>query len=198
MTGYALASAALFSLAALVPSHTCQAQFGAPSGPSTRPLRIGFAGGVSVPVSDAKSAFKNGIAGQGFILLQLPGLPALRATLGLQKFDFKQEVFGGIGNELDASSTIVSGLANVQVNLLSGPVRPYILAGLGAFNVKTDVEGESASEVKFGIDGGAGLALRIGRIDAFVEGRIQNIYTDEGTIDFKSIRTVPVTFGIIF
>jgi hypothetical protein len=48
------------------------------------------------------------------------------------------------------------------------------------------------------IDGGAGIALKIGRLEAFIEGRVQNVYTNEGAIDASTIRAVPVTFGILF
>jgi len=81
-------------------------------------------------------------------------------------------------------------------------VRPYLLAGLGAFSVKDAVEQAGGttnfSNVNFGIDGGAGLAIKIKRLEMFVEGRVQNVYTERGVIDTKSIQTVPVTFGIIF
>ncbi len=47
-------------------------------------------------------------------------------------------------------------------------------------------------------DGGAGIQVRLFGIDAFVEGRINNVYTDKGVIDRRSIQMVPVTFGLIF
>ena len=46
--------------------------------------------------------------------------------------------------------------------------------------------------------GGAGLAFTLGRIDAYVEGKVQNVYSDQGLIDTKSIRVIPVSFGIVF
>ena len=54
------------------------------------------------------------------------------------------------------------------------------------------------SQLKFGIDGGAGLALKIGRLYAFIEGHLQNVYTQRGLIDAKSIQAVPVSFGVLF
>ena len=42
-------------------------------------VRVGFGGGVTVPVSDARDAFKDGFNGTGFVLVHLTqGLPALR------------------------------------------------------------------------------------------------------------------------
>jgi hypothetical protein len=43
-----------------------------------------------------------------------------------------------------------------------------------------------------------GLAIKIMRLEMFVEGRVQNVYTERGMIDTRSIQTIPVTFGIIF
>ncbi len=100
-------------------------------------------------------------------------------------------------------SEIFGGTGGFSVDLIRGPVRPYITAGVGAFNVKqTAIQGGASagnfSSTKFGIDGGAGLAFQIGRIDAFVEARLQNVYTEEGVIDQRSIQSIPVTFGIVF
>jgi hypothetical protein len=56
----------------------------------------------------------------------------------------------------------------------------------------------STSQFSFGLDGGAGLAVSIGRLSAFVEGRVQNVYTQKGMTNLKSIQSVPVSFGILF
>jgi hypothetical protein len=37
----------------------------------------------------------------------------------------------------------------------------------------------------------------VGPFELLLEGRVQNVYTDNGIIDFKSITMVPVSFGII-
>jgi len=91
-------------------------------------------------------------------------------------------------------------------------VRPYVMAGVGAFNIQDLTEAtagsasssSSTSSTNFGVDGGAGLEFKFGRLSGFVEGRIQNIYsgnlyTGAGTLVSKSsIQSIPVTFGIIF
>ncbi len=167
--------------------------------PESRLLRVGFGGGMSVPTSEAGDALDNGINGQAYLLVD-PGFGfPLRFNLGYQKFDYKDALSGGATGE----STILSGIGGLTFDLISlGPVRPYITAGVGAFNVKQQMDGlageGSASSTRFGIDGGAGLGLTIGRLEAFLEGRVQNVYTDEGVIDSSSIRSVPVTFGILF
>jgi hypothetical protein len=171
-----------------------------PAMPQPHRLRIGFGGGVEVPTSNAGDFYKNGVTGQGFLLINLGVLPAIRVNLGYSRFDFKNAL---AGEAQSGNSQILSGVAGMRFNLLPGKVRPYLLAGVGAFNIRSTVNADgsgsvSQSATKFGIDGGAGLAFTIGRVDAFVEGRVQNVYTDQGVMDTKSIRTIPVTFGIIF
>ena len=54
-------------------------------------VRVGFGGGVSVPVSDAKDAFKDGVNGTGFVLVHiLGGLPALRFAFSYDRYGIKQ------------------------------------------------------------------------------------------------------------
>ena len=165
-----------------------------------RMVQFGFGGGMSVPTSNAKEAFENGVHGRGFMLVNLPGLPALRFDLSGTKFDWKEAVVGGPTAE--GQSQVLAGLANISVNLLKGPIRPYVMAGVGAFNIRNELESsgttETSSQTRFGIDGGVGLAIKIKRLEMFVEGRVQNVYTERGVIDTKSIQTVPVTFGIVF
>lgn len=159
-------------------------------------LSIGFGGGTVVPVGDAKDYFKSGVTGQGFLLVHLGPLPALRFNLAFQRLDYKQVL--GLP---DGHANILSGTGGLQISLLPGPVRPYLTAGVGAFDVRSvsdSTTGQTTSKVHFGIDGGAGLAVSIGRVSAFAEGRVQNIYTnDTGVINRKSITQVPVTFGLL-
>ncbi|MGH7469444.1 MAG: outer membrane beta-barrel protein [Longimicrobiales bacterium] len=159
-------------------------------------VRIGFGGGVSVPTSNTADALKNGINGQAFLLLD-PGIGfPFRFNLGYQKFDFKEAI---LGTAVTGESQILSGVAGLTLNLFSlGPLRPYITAGVGAFSLKETTGEVSESNMRFGIDGGGGLALKLGRLEAFVEGRVQNVYTEAGVIDTKTIRAIPVTFGILF
>ena len=74
---------------------------------------------------------------------------------------------------------------------------------VAAFNVRQLVNAASGStttsQTNFGIDGGAGLEIKIGRIAAFAEGRVQNVYTkSSGLINKNSIQSIPVTFGLVF
>ena len=53
-------------------------------------LSIGFGGGAVMPVGKAQDDFKSGYTGQGFLLVHLGPLPALRFNLSFQKFDYKE------------------------------------------------------------------------------------------------------------
>jgi opacity protein-like surface antigen len=159
---------------------------------------VGVGGGMSVPVSDAGDVFKSGMHMQGFARLKVPSLPVMpRFDLNYSRLNFDEAKVGVPG-----TSQILSGLANLQLSVLPlGPVKPYIIAGLGAYNLKTKTDGvspTSVSQTKFGINGGAGLALHLGKLSGFVEGRVDNVFTEKGMIDTQQIQVVPVTFGLTF
>lgn len=161
-------------------------------------VTFGIGGGMSVPVSDAGDAFKNGINAQGFVRFHPPALPVIpRLDLNYSKFDLD-----AAQTLLPGTSQILSGLANLQMFILPmGPIRPYIIAGVGAYSLKTETEGVggiSQSDVRFGINGGGGLVLNFGAVSAYVEGRVDNVYTEAGMIDTDQVKVVPVTFGVTF
>lgn len=211
--------AALVAGVVLLPS-ALRAQLSAqdPVAPSTstRPIRFGLGGGVVVPRDGATlRAMKSGVHGQGFVLLQLPaGLPALRANVDFSRMRLQPATLGlptvptvpTPGSAPSADETVrsmLAGVASLKFDLLKGPVRPYVLAGLGAFRFTDELQAgiteETRSQLDFGIEGGAGLSIRLGPIDAFAETRLQNVYTkQQGFVDQKSIRAFPITFGLTF
>ncbi|HTA74000.1 MAG TPA: hypothetical protein VK733_06995 [Gemmatimonadaceae bacterium] len=155
-------------------------------------LSLGVGGGATIPTGNGGNAVKTGFNGQAYALIQLPGFLALRFNFGYQKLEY---------NTTPGAQEILSGIGGLQINLLHGPVRPYLTAGVGAFDLRglTDSSTTStASKINFGIDAGAGLALALGRVSAFVEGRVQNVYTKDGGFikSAKQINVVPVTFGL--
>ncbi len=169
---------------------------------SNRIVSFGVGGGVSVPVSDAKDSFKNGFNGQGFVRLNLRFLPvAPRVDFTFSKFNLDDAKVGTTG-----TGQVLAGLANVQFYLIhGGPVRPYIVAGVGAYNVKTETDAggaysaQSVSNTRFGVNGGGGLVIKLGSlVSLYAEGRIDNVYSDKGLIQSNQIQVVPVTFGLVF
>lgn len=159
-------------------------------------LTLGVGGGASIPTGNAAAngtTVKTGINGQAYALVQIPGFLALRFNFGYQKFDYQNALTTPSG-----PTQILSGVGGLQLNLLHGPVRPYITAGVGAFDIKGLNDTSTMSKINFGIDAGAGLAVYIGRVSAFAEGRVQNVYTKDGGFmkSAKQINVIPVTFGL--
>ena len=207
--------AALTGILFVVASSTAAAQFrtNQPGG-SSRPISFAFGGGASVPIGSYKDALKAGWNGQGSVIFNLAGLPlAFRADLNYNKFTFKENLTfspGGTGGTFatsdDISQQILGGLANITIPLGMGPVRPYITAGLAGFNIKTKLGdaasgAEDESETKFAVNGGAGISLRLLGASAFIEAKLNNVYTDKKFIsnkELKALQFVPVTFGFVF
>lgn len=180
---------------------------------SGRPISIAFGGGASVPVGSYKDALKAGWNGQGSIIFNFAGLPlALRADLNYNKFTFKDDLpfssagTGGSISSSDITQQVLGGLANISIPFHMGPVSPYITAGLAGFNIKTKLSdavpgAEDQSATKFAVNGGVGLSMKLLGASAFIEAKLNNVYTDKEFIsgkELKSLQFIPVTFGFLF
>lgn len=191
-----------------------RAQLGGGPGAQFYHFSIGLAGGLTIPTGNAIAPIKTGFNGQGYVLIRLlPGLPVLRFNLGYSRSSFQssQDQTQTL-NPFGKTREVLSGVGGLTLNLFHiGPVSPYLTAGIGAFNVRTSTDtgststgstttttGTTQSTFNFGIDGGAGLAFALGRVSAFAEGRVQNVYTQGGGLikGAKQIQAVPVSFGL--
>lgn len=186
-----------------------RAQFGGPGSgmPGHRLVTFGVGGGVAVPVSDAKDAFKNGFNGLAYVRFQPASLPiAFAANVAFQRFDLSDaKVTTGetTTSITGGNSQLLAGIGDIKFDLSPRTaVHPYVIAGLGAYNVKTDPKAvgiSSQSDTRFGINGAAGISIPFGAVSGFVQSRVDNVYTsDKGVINTKSIQVVPVTAGIEF
>ena len=211
-------------VAAALVAHSAAAQS---ADPSARPIRVGLGGGVSMPIGDFKNGgdvgaikrdFKQGVAGQGYVEFRTPGLPlGFRAVVSYNRFDVTQVQYSvsrpgtsSTGTTPTGYSQILGALGNVTLQLPTGPIRPYVMAGLGAFSVKNAADlavvpsggyaaGAAQTSTNFGINGGGGLLLRLGPIEAFAEARLANVYTKQDKFaNLKSVQFVPITFGLSF
>ena len=203
---FAVASVVIFAAPA-------SAQFRSNQQGSGRPISFAFGGGASVPIGDYKDALKAGWNGQGSIIFNFAGLPlALRADLNYNKFTFENNLpfsTGGgstVATTDDITQQILGGLANVTIPFNMGPISPYVTAGLAGFNIKTKLGdafpgAEDESDTKFAVNGGAGLSMRLMGVSAFIEAKINNVYTDKRLIsnkEMKDLQFIPVTFGFVF
>jgi|SRR5687767_8872150 len=181
---------------------------------SGRHVSFGFGGGASVPIGTYRDALKAGWNGQGSVIFNLAGFPfALRADLNYNQFTFKNDLpfstggpSGPITTTDDITQQILGGLANITVPINMGPISPYITAGLAGFNIKTKLSdavagAEDDSDTKFAVNGGVGLSMRLLGASAFIEAKVNNVYTDKKFIsdkELKALQFVPITFGFVF
>lgn len=178
-----LVAALVLSLA--VTAGTAQAQ---------RPLKVGIAGGVSLPTGDLSD-----VANTGFnIAAQFEFKPAivpfgLRLEAAYDRFGLDEDAVGTSGNISSLSATI-NGIVDIPSNT---PVKVYFIGGLGLYNLDgelnvgsgTTVSGDS--ENKFGFNLGGGLRLPFGTLDSFIEARYHKA-TD------SDVSFIPITVGIRF
>jgi opacity protein-like surface antigen len=145
---------------------------------------VGLGGGVNIPVGDFKNFNKTGWLGE-----LIAGVTGKSGVLG-GRIDgmYLHNTFKGGGG-----ATKLFG-ANADVVWTPGKrpakMHPYLLGGIGFFNVKND--DVANSETKFAWNAGAGLQVHTGnRMDFFVEGRFLTISTTG-----NSIHMIPLAIGL--
>ena len=110
----------------------------------------------------------------------------MRLEGGYHRFDLAN---GGNGN-----TRVVDGIANGVLRFPGQVVRPYLIAGVGAYNVGGEVADVSLdSETNVGLNGGAGIDIPLSGIGAFVEARYHTVFRDG-----ENLNMLPVTVGIRF
>lgn len=193
----------LFVAGALLVTVSASAQpadFG--QGGATRPIRVMIGGGATVPVGNLGKRYNDGYNLQGSLLFHFAEFPLnLRTDVSYSRMKLNDLLSLYSDSYGSASAKLLGGLANLTLPLGSGPVRPYFMAGLGAFSVDPAKIGSIDSvktSVSFAINGGAGATLRFLGLEAFVEVRVNNVFTDKGIVDSKGIQVIPLTFGLIF
>jgi hypothetical protein len=167
-----------------------------------RPLQFVVNGGAVVPTGGFKNANELGIHAAGSLILKIPGFPIrLRPELNFTRFNLKDEIAAATAaagtTGTGGTSQMLGAMGNIEMPLFAGL---YLLGGVGAMSLSTDAAAASTTftGTKFSIDGGAGLRVRLGPVSAFIEGRVNNVYSDQGAIDFKNVRIIPVSFGLAF
>jgi hypothetical protein len=95
----------------------------------------------------------------------------------------------------DSHMQILSGSLNAVINLPTPGITPYIIGGVGMYNGKATIAGESGEgSTDVGVNVGGGVRLGLPGIGGvFAEARLHNIF-GEG----ESARFVPVSVGIRF
>lgn len=185
------ASAALLSLT-LVSNAQAQAQ--------TMP-HFGISAGASIPQSSFGDGVNTGYNVNALVNVGIPLSPlGFRAEAGWNHFDMS-------GSNASGSVRMVNGALNVVLVPSSVmTAKPYLIAGVGAYNVRSTIgntggflggmfPNRSTSDTRLGFNGGIGFSFGLGPVGTFVEGRYVSVNGKNGS---GSLSFVPVSFGITF
>lgn len=150
-------------------------------------VSVGVGGGLTVPLGDFGDAAKLGWHGTAHLGYGLP------SGLG-----FRGEFFYGqnkVDANVDAKFKLAGGMGSVTYDIKTGSgLKPYILGGVGYFQVKAEGGGGSISESKVAFGGGAGLKFKAGSdANIFVESRYLSVSTSGSSTTF-----IPLTVGVSF
>jgi opacity protein-like surface antigen len=159
---------------------------------SAQGVRFGIGGGLLLPLSDYKTGDKSGfLVGADGTYWLTGGQVGIRIDASYSQTSeasgvlaHKTKMIGGMGELVYAFGTD------------KAQVRPYVLGGIGLFNVKVSAGGADTSETKVGFGGGAGLAFKVGTGSTrlFVEGRYTSVKAFATTLPFIGIKA-GIRFG---
>ena len=162
--------------AGLCATPTLQAQHPQP----TEGISFGVGGGLILPSGDYATSDNS-----GWHLLGLIQLPIAHSPIHL-RFD---ALYGATSHKSGTGSTKLTGATAdllYHIGERASSVRPYVLGGLGYYNVS---DGSSTSEFAFGL--GGGILFGVGSLHAFLEARYLSVQTSS-SLDF-----VPITVGVM-
>jgi len=155
----------------------------APAEAQMRTVTLGVAGGPSFPIGHLGDHFNTGWHVQGSFALAPMTLPfGVRADLMYQRFPDAVHT--------DEQETTLAGIVNGIFALPGVGLRPYVSAGVGAYNTRFADDGGEATNI--GVNGGAGIQFGLMGMNAFLEGKFHNVFGDE------SSRFIPISLGIMF
>jgi hypothetical protein len=156
------------------------------SAQAQRRASVGFAAGASIPVGDLGDGVST-----GFHLLGTLSVSGTASSPVGFRVDGMYNNLSGKSGGPDLNVWTVNG--NLVYAFPGGmTATPYIIAGAGWYNRKTDESGaESTSD--FGINAGIGARFALSGFSTFAEARFHNIFSDPDHAQF-----IPLTFGILF
>ena len=147
--------------------------------------RIMVGGGLLMPMGNYKDLDKMGFLGQAGV-----GFPVGPVGIRIEG-DYGQTSHK---DTTSGNTKIIGGMASVVYHFKSpSTIKPYVLGGLGMYNVKIDVSGVSGSSTKLAFGGGAGLELKMTGASLYLEAKYVNITTSGSSLSF-----IPITVGVRF
>lgn len=170
---------------------------------ASSPVRFGLTAGATPPLTSFSNTVNSGWNAGGLVELGFPLVP-----LGF-RFDAEWHQLGTktFGASLRQRARIVSTTLDVTYALGSQPVvRPYVIAGLGGYAVKSDrlvnptfevtsgadtLQSGSVSQFRFGLNAGFGVRLQLAPVALFLEARWHSIF-----INGSTMQMMPISIGI--
>lgn len=158
---------------------------GASSAEAQRPFTVGLSAGASIPLSDLSDSHKVGYNAAAHLGINMP-----MSAVGFRLEGFYNNFAGqNEGDILGGELRIAGGNVNITYAFGGVGMRPYVIGGVGSYNVKPDI-GDSRTD--FGINAGFGAKFQLSGLGTFVEARLHTISGDQ------QLQFVPITFGIEF
>ena len=176
---------AALGLALAIGAQAAQAQAG---------VSLGLGAGAVVPTGSMADINSMGWTGQTSLRVK----PAV-SPLGFQ-VDASYSRMGFDSDLIDGHTSTLAGTANAVFAFPSAAVaRPYLIGGVGVYNMKATVGDVSGSDTKFGANAGAGFDLKLGSAALYAEGRFHAIFKggfDTETGDEATGYMIPLTVGL--
>jgi len=166
--------------------------------PAQGQFAFGLAGGTTIPSGSLNDRQNLGYNGLATVQLGVPAFPfQLRADLQYNSFGGK-DFRTALGQARDGSDTrVISGTLNGVFSPLAGPVKPYLIAGIGYYD--TQLKGTDATR-KLGYNYGAGVKFALTGASIFVEARMHQI--NDATFGVGGNRAtakfIPISIGVMF
>ncbi len=145
-------------------------------------ISVGAGVGAAFPTGDFGDFVDTGLHAQASLNIGLPLLPDVR-------IDGIYQTYSGEG---DLGTDIMGGGVNLLLDMPLVVIKPYLIAGVGYYDVSVETADGEVSSGEFGFTGGAGLRLGLGSLGVFAEARALRIGGDA----YRT--TVPVLVGITF
>ena len=172
------AMAVAFALCAAMPLRAQLVQ-------QTEGFRFGLGVGATMPLGDYGSLDKTGLNLLGVFETPLSNSPVYLRLDG---------IYSSTAHEGTTGSTGILGGNVSALYHFSAPnaqARPYILGGLGIYNVDPGAGGDSQTKLGYAL--GGGVTFTVGGLNAFAEARWASIQTSGSSTTF-----VPLTVGLMF
>src|SRR5262245_36864856 len=123
---------------------------------------LGLNGGVGMPTGDYGDAASNGWNIGATVTQSINDMWGIGADLGYHSWGGNSDLEDAIGPNTDITFGAVQATAHAMVNFpTQSPMKPYMKAGLGLYNVSTKIDSPSGnaddSQSKFGYNFGAGM-----------------------------------------